>query len=748
MNSIEFLQAIQPQGPWALGAIHPDDKRTAWLTTTDLAAAQAFITAHAQLGRNLYYQPNLAHPALGTNRASKATMVGATCVHADIDPPNTITTPEELAAWQATMRAQLVGTASVTVFSGSGYQLLWLLEKTEPLGFNAGNWTSLPTLVEEVEARNRGIAQSYGDEGDDIATGVQTLLRLPGTWNYPNAAKRAKGRVLPVMAEVIDCNLSKRYRLDDFSKAAPKPAKLIRNVDPAVYGPACSKVLQAARDALEHHGPAIVGQHGDQHTIVVGAILLNDFALTWDEAWPLALEWNERNPGRKWSEDRLQVKLENGRTYASGAYGERRESILNFYSFDWIDWLPALCAALAQLNPAVAWETEYKKALDDVKKLVGATADNAIPQPIFEPCSDFLTRKYPETVWLVRDLVKEGGTLIIGGEPKTSKSWMMLEMARAICTGTLAFGVYETGTARRGAYFSAEDLGGDVQRHLRALIEGAKHLMPVEEQLALCRRNLHIEPRGRFLDLLKDEDVALIVASCRRFGALAFAFIEPLRDIHSGEENSSDGMAPAMKRLRLIGELLGATPGTAHHNKKNSEGRGGEKMRGSSALHGSVDSGVYLSNLQGDGQTVFTNTVESEVKGARSAGTFKLTLTLEDDLSGRAVCASWHKNVAEDGDEQEMGMYAVLKAVFDLEARGLKRDSEAVQKTAKMRDKAVTIAREPAKRRGYLQATHHGWNLTPSGKAYVTQHAVQPFGDDSPISLGDVMGEITKGSKT
>ncbi len=138
---------------------------------------------------------------------------------------------------------------------------------------------------------------------------------------------------------------------------------------------------------------------------------------------------------------------------------------------------------------------------------------------------------------------------------------------------------------------------------------------------------------------MRDEDLALIIASCRALGGVDVVLLEPLRDIHSGKENESDGMAPVFKRLRLLGELLNATPGTAHHNKKGSEGRGGEKVRGSGAIHGSVDSGFYLCDLGGDGVSKFENTIESEIKGARSAGKFRLTLELTDveDRADRAV---------------------------------------------------------------------------------------------------------------
>lgn len=88
-------------------------------------------------------------------------------------------------------------------------------------------------------------------------------------------------------------------------------------------GPASPAVLQAARERLARHGPAIQGQGGDAHTFQVGAILFRGFDLTPDEAIPLALEWN-RTCQPPWAEGELLLKLQNGQSYAQGEPGSER----------------------------------------------------------------------------------------------------------------------------------------------------------------------------------------------------------------------------------------------------------------------------------------------------------------------------------------------------------------------------------------------------------------------------------------
>lgn len=91
------------------------------------------------------------------------------------------------------------------------------------------------------------------------------------------------------------------------------------------YPPADEALLAAARLRLMSHGPAVQGSAGDQHTVQAAMILVNDFALTPEEAWPLIWEWN-RTCQPPWGDDDLARKLRNGAAYASGEYGRERDA--------------------------------------------------------------------------------------------------------------------------------------------------------------------------------------------------------------------------------------------------------------------------------------------------------------------------------------------------------------------------------------------------------------------------------------
>jgi hypothetical protein len=286
------------------------------------------------------------------------------------------------------------------------------------------------------------------------------------------------------------------------------------------------------------------------------------------------------------------------------------------------------------------FQSELERALSDVRAVLGT--DKAKRRtPLFGvDAARLLHEEFSETQWLVTELITRGGTAVIGGLPKAAKkTWLATEIAVAVATGTKVCGEFfaEPGAVR---YFYAEDTRRQIRNRLRALLAGADRNMPVGR--------LHLEPRGSFIDVMRDEELAWIIASCRRGGQLDLLVLDPLRDIHSGEEDKSDSMREVMRRLRLLGEILGCTVLAVHHAGKPSEANakrgGGQRLRGSGSIHGSADTGIYFLECDGDGVRTFKNKVESEIKGARSAGTFTLDFEIEDDSSGEAVRATWKVN--------------------------------------------------------------------------------------------------------
>jgi hypothetical protein len=257
----------------------------------------------------------------------------------------------------------------------------------------------------------------------------------------------------------------------------------------------------------------------------------------------------------------------------------------------------------------------------------------------FERATDLLTRVIERLVWLICGFIPEKSVLAISGEPKTSKTWLALYILLALSTRRPLFNVNVfrvPGNERSDvAYFALEDSEGSVRTRLAALARGMG-LDPLE-----AVRHIHVRCRAP-LNLLDDNDLCGLLAACPP--NLALLVIDPLRDAHTGEENSSGDMAQVMKRLRFLRDTLGCSILFVHHSAKagpdKAQRRPGQLMRGSSAVHGAVDGGIYLSMSKAT-EAEWVNTVVVELKAGRGAGTFGLTLSVEDDENGEAKVARW-----------------------------------------------------------------------------------------------------------
>ena len=354
------------------------------------------------------------------------------------------------------------------------------------------------------------------------------------------------------------------------------------------------------------------------------------------------------------------------------------------------------------------WDISRDKALEEIQSALGSSVE-VERVPLFETAGSLFTREYPQTPWLVDGLITRGGIATLGAEPKSGKTWLAVEIAVAVASGQPVCGKY---SARKGrvAYFFAEDLAVQVRNRIRALAAG--HGIAVDKL-----GDLFVCPRGKFLDVTKDEDLAWVVASCRELGKIDLLILDPLRDIHSAAEDKSDEMSPVMRRLRLVAELLGCTVAVAHHKSKSNadsaKRRGGQQMRGSGAVHGSTDSGIYFGLSGGDGMKEFELGVEVEIKGACSAGIFVLALSVTDDPEGQAVGAVWKvidndpataaaQQSADDSEDDEK----VFQHILTLYRRGTtKSKTDLRDSTPGVPDKRARDSIERLLHNGRLEKT-------------------------------------------
>lgn len=126
-------------------------------------------------GYGVYWSVNAVRPSRD-RKPAKQDISHARFVHVDIDPPKTggkFDKPEIVAAL-----GNLATPPSFVIDSGGGLNAFWRLD--EPC-----------ENVASIEMINRQVQDFYGA---DACWNIDRVMRVPGTVNWPNAVKRARGR--------------------------------------------------------------------------------------------------------------------------------------------------------------------------------------------------------------------------------------------------------------------------------------------------------------------------------------------------------------------------------------------------------------------------------------------------------------------------------------------------------------------------------------------------------------------------
>jgi AAA domain len=192
--------------------------------------------------------------------------------------------------------------------------------------------------------------------------------------------------------------------------------------------------------------------------------------------------------------------------------------------------------------------------------------------------------------WLLDGLFLAGGAGILGGAPKTGKSFLALELAVAVASGTLGAGHWAVATPGPVLLLAAEDPLAVVVQRLTALAAARART------LVTLPVDLIVEPSVRLPDGLPR--LAATVAQRRP----VLLILDPLIRVHRADENSAPEMAAVLDGLRTLARDSGCAVLLVHHARKapalSSLGHG---LRGSSDLPAFGDSNLYLRRLGANG---------------------------------------------------------------------------------------------------------------------------------------------------
>jgi RecA-family ATPase len=570
VEPVEFLQAITGGGPVNLVAIVPDGPVDGRIYRVDEkgAAILTLVERASQQRRNLHF-------ALNEPRADRLDKRGKLKeddfgrlrgLAVDLDPREEV--EREEGGWQSerdrllSLARDLIQSglcpASAAIDTGNGVQLIWLF--AEPI-------ENTPENRAAVKAQAAGLADRL--EGDAVQS-VEHLFRLPGTRNFPNAKKKAKGRGETV-ARVLHLDTSRRYRLEDLAHlATPREERSRAAVDlPDFDYPA---VLEAAESGPEGLPQALQNRVAE---------------LRERRGFAAAMENPDRSH-RDWAiaancigagmTDPTEIGCVTFALSPEKLREKDGQGAGEYYATH------TLSRALAQVKPDLGPEAYFKARERKSQFFRG---------------SDMAGRPVPPREWLVVDLVPQNTVTLLGGDGGTGKSLLALQLAAGVAMGAEWIG--KPVSQGRAICISAEDDEDELQRRLADILRstgrefedlGALTLRSLagEDALLAVESNLRLVETALFKELDKraEEDRPSLIV------------IDTLADVYPASENDRAKVRQFVGMLRQLAlkhrcaVILLAHPSLSGLNS-------GSGMSGSTAWNNSVRSRLYLSRIDGGG---------------------------------------------------------------------------------------------------------------------------------------------------
>jgi hypothetical protein len=198
--------------------------------------------------------------------------------------------------------------------------------------------------------------------------------------------------------------------------------------------------------------------------------------------------------------------------------------------------------------------------------------------------ADVDPRAPEEAPWLVEDLWGAGSVGVIGGAPKSCKTWLALEMAVAVASGRPCLGRYAVPAPGPAIVYAAEDSPPAVRERL--------------ENLALARGTdfskldvgLIVEPSLR---LDRADDLSRLRATLERRKP-RLLLLDPYVRLQSADENNATEVAAILSTLRELSRTFACAIALVHHARKGSGDEPGQALRGSSDFYAWADSLLHL----------------------------------------------------------------------------------------------------------------------------------------------------------
>lgn len=317
---------------------------------------------------------------------------------------------------------------------------------------------------------------------------------------------------------------------------------------------------------------------------------------------------------------------------------------------------------------------EWKRITTEVTKVYNSNQGSALEEAEEEDTklpwvgfSGLMSNMGLQPGWLIRDIWLKRSHGIVAGEPKTFKSTVALDIAVSVASGVPLWNNYpveETGPVliiqnensdwiirdRMEKILNSKNLIGKVSGGPKVFDISFPNDYPI----------YFLNNYGySFTDPLHRQELEAMIQEIKPI----LIVFDPLYLMFDGEINSAKDLQPILFWLLGLKNTYKTAVMVIHHwNKSGSSSRGGQRMLGSTTLHGWTESALYIQTKEEDS---LTDNGESKVeieREYRAAGVFsKLTLNIK---MGQFGDPSYRINMEETAKGSDPGALMDLLSVY------------------------------------------------------------------------------------
>lgn len=298
----------------------------------------------------------------------------------------------------------------------------------------------------------------------------------------------------------------------------------------------------------------------------------------------------------------------------------------------------------------------------------------------------------PNKLWMVEDLWQREGVGILGGPAKSAKTWLALDIAVSVASGTDVLDTFEVKDPGGVLYVSAEGGQAHIKRRLASLC--------VHRGLLLSDLRLDIIPHAVRIDT--PEGIHRLDASVARKGP-KLLILDPLIRLHRVDENSAAHVSALLSSLTELQQKYALSVIVVHHMGKRGSQSGepsGLDFRGSSDLHAWGDSNLFV-RRRGPNRFV----VSAEHRAAPATSKWPMQVTT-DEYPRLEIMLDGDKEPSRDtgGDDQ------MEKGILELLQRGPQSISD-VRSIVKGSNARIGLAVRRLENRGEIVKMGRRWGV-------------------------------------